>query len=340
MIFKSYEILRKPSVLLKYNLFLIYGENNGLKKDIEQLIKNSLAKIDNKIEHFNLQENEVYDNGDNFYNTIFSGSLFGNTKFLIINNATDKVIGQIESISEKNLDNVYIVVNSSILEKKSKLRIFFEKSSKTACVPCYLDTSRDLEIITINEIKKNNINLSKESINLLIEKSNNDRNNLKNEIEKIKSFALNKKKITIDEIQSLINFSGDHKSENLINECLCGNVYQYKKILSDLQNGSFNQIFLLRILSNKINRLLNIKESQDNHKNNIDEILNQSKPPIFWKEKPLVKKQLHIWSLKNLKLIISEINETELLCKKNSQISEIIFFNFFNKICMRANSYS
>ena len=69
---------------------------------------------------------------------------------------------------------------------------------------------------------------------MLIEKSNNDRNNLKNEIEKIKSFALNKKKIEIDDIKSIINFSGEYKSDSLINECLCGNILQYKKIMSEL----------------------------------------------------------------------------------------------------------
>ena len=81
---------------------------------------------------------------------------------------------------------------------------FFETNLKTLCIPCYLDNDRDLEIITNTELKKNNITLSRESINLLIEKSNNDRNNLKNEIEKIKSFSLNKKKIEIDEIKSII----------------------------------------------------------------------------------------------------------------------------------------
>jgi len=202
-----------------------------------------------------------------------------------------------------------------------------------------LDNDKDLEIITIKELKKNNINLSRESMNLLIEKSNNDRNNLKNEIEKIKSFSLNKKKIEIDEIKSIINFSGEYKSDLLINECLCGNILQYKKILSELYINTVNQIFLLRILSNKIRRLLNMKELEINY-NNLDSLLNTSKPPIFWKEKPMVKKQLAIWSLGDLKKIVYEINDTEILCKKNPQISKTIFFNLFTKLCKKANNYS
>ena len=188
-------------------------------------------------------------------------------------------------------------------------------------------------------MKKNNIILSREIINLLIEKSNADRNNLRNEIEKIKSYSLNKKKLELHEIKSLINFSGDYKSDIFINECLCGNVSQFKKILSELYVSTVNQILLLRILSNKSHRLLKIKE-QVNKSNNLDNLINMSRPAIFWKEKPLLKKQLSIWNLDDLKTMIDEINTTELLCKKNPQISASIFLNFFSSICKKASNFS
>ena len=137
----------------------------------------------------------------------------------------------------------------------------------------------------------------------------------------------------------MINFAGDYKSDILVNECLCGNISQYKKIISELYVNTVSQILLLRILSNKVQRLLNIKE-QEKKSNNLDSLIDISKPAIFWKEKPLVKKQLSIWSLNDLKKIVSNINNTELLCKKNPQISNSIFFDFFTKICKKANNFS
>ena len=339
MITKSYEIQKKPSNFLKYNLFLLYGENNGLKKDIKESIKKAIKQKNTEIELLTLYENDITDNDENLYNSIYSGSLFSDKKIITINNGTDKITPQLENILNKYPKNVYLIIFADILEKKSKLRNLFEKNNKTLCVPCYLDSSKDLEIIAVDELKKNNIIISRELINLLIEKSNSDRNNLKNEIEKIKFFALNKKNLDIKEIKSIINFSGEYKSDLLINECLCGNIFQYKKILSELYTNTVNQIFLLRILSNKIRRLLNIKEIENNHAN-LDSLLNTCKPPIFWKEKPMVKKQLTIWSLKDLRSIIREANDTELLCKKNPQISNIVFFNFFTKLCKKASNFS
>ena len=176
-------------------------------------------------------------------------------------------------------------------------------------------------------------------INIIIEKANNDRENLRNELEKIKLFALKNKNLGIGEINSIINFTGEIKSESLINECLSGNILQYKKILSELYINTINQIYFLRILGNKVQRLIKIKE-QIGEAKNIENLLNTIKPPIFWKEKPIIKKQLSIWSANDLKKAVHEMNNIELLCKKNPEISKIIFFNFFTGLCKKASNFS
>jgi DNA polymerase III subunit delta len=338
MIIKSYQVQSNKSNFLKCNFFLFYGENLGLKKDIRKIVKEEINQKKN-VEDLFLYENEILNNEKNFYNLIYGGSLFSEKKIITIYNATDKISEKINDIYEKYPENTYIIVFSEILEKKSKLRIFFEKNKKAICIPCYLDNEKDLATIARTELKKHNIILPQEVINLLIEKSNSDRNNLRNEINKIHSYSIGKKKIGIDEIKSLINFSGDYKFEIFINECLCGNIKQYKKIISELYSNTINQILLFRVLSIKIQRLLKIKEKEDKL-NSIDNIINNTKPAIFWMEKPLIKKQLSIWSLGDLKKTIHEINNTELLCKKNPNISKVIFFNFFTEICKRANNAS
>ena len=339
MIIKSYQAPSKKSDFFKYNFFLLYGENIGLKKDIRELITTEIKKKSKNLEILFLYETEILNNEENFYNSIFGGSLFGDKKIITIYDATDKIIDKLSYVYEECPNNICLIIFSEILEKKSKLRIFFETNKKTICIPCYLDNEKDLAVIAQLELKRNNITLSREIINLLIEKSNSDRNNLRNEINKIISYSLNKKTLVIEDVKSLINFSGDYKSDIFINECLCGNIKQYKKIISELYTSAVNQILLLRILSNKIQRLLKMKESEDKT-SNIDSLINATKPPIFWKEKSLVKKQLSIWSLNDLKKMINEINNTELLCKKNPNISNVVFFSFFTKICKKASNFS
>ena len=215
MIIKSYEIQNNLTNFLKYKLFLLYGENNGLRKDIKESIRKAVDQKGTTTELLSLYENDIIDNEKNFYNSIYSGSLFSDKKIITINNGTDKIIKQVNDIVDRSPKNVFLIIFSEILEKKSKLRSFFEASSKALCIPCYLDNEKDLEIIAKKELNKNNIVLSRESTNLLIEKSNNDRSNLINEVEKIKLFTLNNKKnnsgtITfeyqdLDQLNRLIN---------------------------------------------------------------------------------------------------------------------------------------
>jgi len=195
MIIKSYELQKNSSNLPKYNFYLLYGENLGLKKDIRDMIKIAVKQKNDNIEMLSLYETEIINNEENFFNFIYSGSLFSNKKIITVFEATDKIIKKISSVYDEHPENVFLIIFSSILEKKSKLRNFFETSKKTICIPCYLDSEKELENIAQSEFRKNNISLSREAINLLIEKSNSDRANLKNEIEKIKSYAINKKKI-------------------------------------------------------------------------------------------------------------------------------------------------
>jgi len=339
MIIKSYEVKKNISNFSKHNFFLLYGENVGLKKDIKEIIKKIFEEKKNEAEHLSIFESEIVDNEENFYNTIYSGSLFGNKKIITIFEATDKITQHIINITEKNVSDVLFIIFAGILEKKSKLRNFFEKGKKIICIPCYLDNQKNLEIIAQSELRKNNISISTEAINLLIEKSNFDRSNLRNEIEKIKSYSLNKEKLDLGEIKNLINFSGEHKSDLLVNECLSGNISQFKKIVSELYVNFTNQILLLRVLSIKVQRLLNIR-AQEGASNNLEVLINTTKPPIFWKEKTIVKNHLSLWSLDELKEIVKKINRTELLCKKNPQIAKTIFFNFFLSICVEANNNS
>ena len=113
MIIKSYEVKKNKLNLFKYNFFLLYGENLGLKKDIRKFIKSGIEKKESNVEILFLYESEILDNEENFYNFIYSGSLFGNKKIITIYEATDKIIKKISDIYDKYPDNVFLKIFST-----------------------------------------------------------------------------------------------------------------------------------------------------------------------------------------------------------------------------------
>lgn len=320
MIIKNFEL---DKINIKnFNLFLFYGDNQGFKDEIVEKI--CQQKDLKKTLYF---EKEVLSNTENFLNSISTKSFFENEKIIVIKNATDKLKEIINDIYELQNPDITVILISDLLEKKSKLRNFFEKTNNVICIPFYPDEHKDLNMIANNFFKKKDIKISQQTINLIIDRANQSRQHLNNELQKIENFALNKKEIKDVDIIKLTNLGKNYEISELVETCLAKNQNKLLKIMNENHFSNEDVILILRIFLIKTKRLLNLALNSKPNKN-FDEAISNFRPPIFWKEKPYVKQQLINWSESKLKKLINEINEIELLSKKNSQISQSLLLNF------------
>jgi len=321
MIVKSYEIDKID--LKKNQFFLLYGENQGLKNEIiEKKFKKNYSK-----NIYNYEENEILNNEENFFNDILSRSFFENKKLIIINRTSDKIKNLIEEIFEKKITDLTIILNANILEKKSKLRSFFEKNKETICVPFYAENNQTLVIIVNNFFKKNKIPISQQAMNLIVERCRGDRQNLNNELDKIQSFMKNKKTIEINDLLKLTNLAENYDVSELVDNCLAKNKKKIINILNENNYSLEDCILIIRTFLIKSKRLLKLSQ-KSLEKNNIEEAISSFKPPIFWKDKEIIKQQIKNWSYDNIENLIFKINEIELLIKKNSNNSINILSDF------------
>ena len=323
MIIKSFEIKNK----LDNNFFLFHGQNDGLKEDII----NNLIKPKYKTSTYNYTEKEILNNLDNFYNLIFTNSFFEESKLIIIKDVSDKIKFELDNIIQKDINNVLIVLISNVLEKKSKLRNFFEKDKNLISVPFYLDTNQTLLNYASKFFKEKKISISSETINILVNKSNGERKLLTNELEKIEMYSKNKTNISANEINILTNTGENHEVGELVDNCLAKNDKRIKYLMNENNFGSEDSIIIIRTFLFKAKRLLNLINVFAVQKD-VDKTVASAKPPIFWKDKDLVKKQIRSWTLNQIEQLILEINNIELLIKTNSQNSIYILSDFiFNK---------
>ena len=307
MIIKSYEINKIDQNI--NHLILFYGKNEGLKNEAIKLLikKNDIS---------NYEEKEILDNENNFIENILSKSLFEQQKFIVIKRSTDKILKVIETLNFKNLQDTMIILNADNLEKKSKLRSFFEKDKKLVCIPFYPDNAQILSKLTYNFLRERKISISPSNINIIINKCSGDREILINELQKIELFNKNGKKINSENISKLINLGENHSISDLVDNCLAQNK---RKIISILNENNFSNedcITIVRSFLIKSKKLLALSKAFETNKN-IDLTISSAKPPIFWKEKEVTKQQILKWSSKNIKQLIYSISETELQIKKN-----------------------
>jgi len=321
MIIKFYEL--KKNIKQNTKFYLLYGVNSGL---IEESI-DSIFKLNFSKNIFYYDESEIFSNLEEFNETIFNKSFFDNDKLIIINRATDKILNIIEEIIDKEVGDLKIIIKSSILEKRSKLRVFFEKDKDLVVVPFYEDSNQSLMYLAQNFLKEKKIKMSSQNINHIVERSKGNRINLKNELEKISSYCQNKSSIELNEILKLTNLAENYDFSELVDACLARNKKKTLNILNENNPSSEDSIIILRTFLYKIKRLKKLKIELE-HKKDLDTVISSFRPPIFWKDKDLIKQQLKFLTLPQIKLIIIEINNLELLVKKNSKLSNQIVDNF------------
>jgi DNA polymerase-3 subunit delta len=331
MIYKSYLLEQNLEDLNQHKVFLFYGENDGLKKEFKENLK-----IQNKdYEKLNLFQDEIVKDKNILINEITNKSLFDEKKIIYINQANDKILNILEEIMEKVQDEK-IYIFSDLLDKKSKLRNYFEKSKNCGVSPCYNDNEITIKKIIIKKLKEYQ-GLTPQVINYIIENTGLNRDKVNNEIQKIIS-CFKDKKIDLKKIELLLNLTTNDDFNELKNEVLKGNKTKANKLLSETIFETENYFFYLNSLNQRINKLREI-ESLRKQTPNIESIIDSLKPPIFWKEKPILLEQAKKWNEIKLQKAIKSTYATEIEMKSNSSIrKDLLIKNLLVELCSSANA--
>jgi len=335
VILKSYIVEQNIKILKNYQATLIFGQNLGIKDDIKHALKD-LNKDSEIIVFF---EEEILKNRNSLYNKVVNESLFSEKKIIFIHEASDKIFDQISECLERANKDIEICIFSGNLEKKSKLRNLFERNKNLAAFACYEDNERTLITYITKELGQFK-GLSGEIIHLLISNSNMDRRIIKNELIKIKDFFL-EKKINKEKILEILNIKNNNNFDEIRDNALVGDKKKINKLLSEINLLNEDTFFYLNNLNYRITRLQEIMRISNYDKNKYEQTLESLKPPVFWKDKPAVVKQLRKWGPENLSQIAAKIFMTETLMKKNTYLrNDIVVKNLIINLTNKASSIS
>ena len=334
MIIKSFLIEKDLSLTDKYKLLLFYGENIGLKDEFKSRLKKKYSSF----EQITFTTDEIIKNEKLLYEQINNVSMFNDSKLIIINEVSDKLFPKIEVLLEKLPNHILLILFAQNLEKKSKIRSYLEKDKKGGIVPCYQDNQRTLSEYVRDKLKDYS-GISQNIINLLISNSGLDRKVLFNEIEKIKSLFQDNK-INEEKILNLINEENNLNFEDLRDSCFEGNAEKLNKNLGSIAINSENIYLYLNNLNQRVHKLSMLIKQNEKDKN-IAYALDNLKPKIFWKDKPMMLRQVKKWDYPRLEKVKDIILDAEVNMKtKMNAHNPIILKNLLVRIFNIANSTS
>ena len=141
----------------------------------------------------------------------------------------------------------------------------------------------------------------------------------------------NLKLISLKEITTLTNLFENYSASELVDASLSKNMKKTCEILNENNYSSEDIFLILRVFLQKTKKLLNLIENLNNNKN-VEKAISEYRPPIFWKDKPIIERQLQIWSFEGVKNLIYKINDLETKIKKDNSLSLILMKNFIYEI--------
>jgi len=332
MILKSFEIEKNIQKIIPYKFILIYGENTGLK----ETLKKNIVTLNKKAEVINLYQEDINKNKNIILFEIENISLFSEEKIIVINQAEEKILKELEDILD-NKEKTKVILIADLLDKKSKLRAIFEKKNNLAIIPCYKDNDITLRKLIHNELKDFK-DLNSNNINMILNYSNLNRKTILNNLDKIKSFY-DKKVLSEASLEALLNSDRNELFENIRDAALIGDKTKLNNLFSNFVFSNEDTFLYLNMINYRLKKLLEINKENENYKD-LNITITKIRPPIFWKDRPMYLKLLKRWDKQSILDALSYLGKIEEKIKKNSTINALtVLKNSITNICVNSWTY-
>ena len=338
MLIKENQLIQKLNEHgTKYPPILLYGPNEGLVRENVLKIKKILNK--NNAEEVSFTGKLINDQPEVLVDEIHTVSMFNEQKIIIIEQPVDKNIDLFEDYFSKLPEKILIMVIASNLTKKSKLRKFFENSDKYFSCANYEDDFRSNSQQIHNLEKSINKNLNKDIKNYLNQNLSSDRMISKNEINKITLlYSENDQIPELEHIKLIFNNNADLGLNKISQLTFSGQPNRVSIDLNKIFDEGVNPVAIIRVMLNYVQRI-QVTQIALKKNNDFDSAIKSLKPPVFWKDKDNFKLHCKKWPIKETVLNFNLLVDTELNCKSNYNLSNILCERALINIAARGQKY-
>ena len=313
------------------NIIFLHGTNVGLvsliyKKTLEFLKIDTndpfrVSKIDG--DEFKNNPSVLHDN----INTL---SIFSEKRFILLDLMHISITKNLENIileAVKTKNSSYLlIVKSSNLRTGSFIR-YFQNTNNSILVPCYEEKTNSIHSKLSNLFSKHEISFKEGFLEKLIPSlsSNSLINDM--ELEKMDIFLTNNKNVTEETVLTLISKNEDINLNKVIENCSNGNSCEALTIFENIYENQGTSVTLIRMFVNHFKLLERILLNFE-HNKNLEYVIDNIKPPIFFKKKKFVIFQCNIWNLKSINLILARLIDLEVKCKLNHMAEKTLLSQF------------
>ena len=291
---------------------LIYGPDAGLTKERADTIAKSVAgQSDDPFAIVSLDNDTIIETPARLLEESHAISMFGGRRVIRINGASDKIAKTAEDIVSDDKNQNLVVFVAGDLAAKSKLRALFDKSKTQKSIACYQDGERDIAGLLNGRLQEDSIAIDNDARGWILSHLGSDRANSRSEIEKLCLYAGQNGHIDLDMAMQLIGDNQALDLSEMVYAAFEGNHNGIEHHFTPLLAEGVSPVAILRTISNHIMKLQLILATAKQDNKSPSAIINELRPPVFWKLKPRMEQHTRIWNHGKLARILEECVATE-----------------------------
>ena len=338
MILKEHDIKSAFNKQNKNLIFLVYGPNEGLVRNIIQSLS-QIYQNNESADAVTIDAKTLDEEPNKLNDEIQTISMFSNKKIILVDTIKDKHSTIIEDLQNIEFQNAILILKSDNLTKSSKLRKLFDASKNIFSIPCYEDDTRSIMNLIQNFVENYGIKLDREIKNYLVQFLSNDRSLNQNELEKIYLYQKNRKEdLSLEEVKLILNDSTSTNLNKVNESVMYGKTKTASKIISKVFSEGINSIAIIRSLTNYMLRMQQTKIEIKKQKS-FNEAIKVLKPPLFWKDKDNFQNHCRAWPLKDIEVNLNLLLNAEYECKSESFLSTMICEKYVLNIAHQGKKY-
>lgn len=308
---------------------LIYGPDAGLVSERAKKLTQTL--IDDLKDPFRIAElsyNTIKDDPSIFADELNAMCLTGGRRLIKIRDASAVFPKDLGDAITSSKSDTFTIFLAGELAPSAALRKFFEKEKTVVALPCYKDDSRSIRSVIESTLRTQHFRWDADAMAYLANSFSGDRLVVLSEIEKLIVYMGDEKHIRLSDAQACIDNSAEASLDNLCNAVADQNPASIEQSLNKALLEGIAPVTIIRAILRYLLRLQSIKGQATHTGTNEEQVISSLKPPVFFKQIPLLKRHLGLWNERTLSKVLAGLVELEIECKKTGSPPELLCSRF------------
>ena len=297
----------------------IHGSNQGLiAAHAKRLCRAVIAdESDDAFQLVLLATHEFKKNNYDLLAEAQSLALNGHKRLIWLKDGGDFLTKTIKELASIDTDTNVVIITCPQLTKKSSLRQLCETADNLALLACYDETDLSVQAYSDSVVKKYHKTLSARARALLSQHFATERYELQHQLEKIILYSGNNDLISEDDCAAVITPPTTLQTHQIAFAVGLGDSAKLTQLLHHAKEQALPMPTIIRATVNHFIRLYQCL-AQIEEGSNVQQALKRLRPPLFFKDEPLFRKQLRLWQADSILEAITILSEGEIISKQNA----------------------